>query len=208
MRQIRASLEEHYFSLLQHPVAYDSQQQWLAWLDRIAQGDQSALSSLYQDISSIVFGLILCIVADRLLAEEILLEVFKQVWKEAAAYDAKAIEPLAWILGLARLRALECLRAGKTQYHTTLAQNLLFSASQTEPERPSFIAQQQKRVRAALLSLSAIERQVIELAYFGGLSASAIATKLELPQNIVEKHLTFAMMQLRNFLNPSLQEQL
>jgi RNA polymerase sigma-70 factor (ECF subfamily) len=212
MREIRENLENSCAFLLQNLLARDSQQQWYELLEKIAQGDLSALGSLYQDLSPILFGLILCIVVHRPLAEEILLEVFKQVWSQAAVYDAKLKEPLAWLIGMARTRALACRRSGvpvsANVFNSSTSSEFSLKATPKDADNTSVLSLEHKLARAALLALSATEREVIELAYFCGLSPNEIALKLEMPQNLIENHLTFAMMQLRQFLNPSPQEQL
>jgi RNA polymerase sigma-70 factor (ECF subfamily) len=210
MRQIRESLEGGCDLLLSSPFAQSSQQHCQELLEKIAQGDLSALASLYQDFSPFLFGLILCIVMQRSLAEEVLLDVFKGIWQQTVVYRTEFGEALSWLLQLARTRALACRRstalASGRREHPSLLHTTVSETAQTQSDNPSSITEQ-NQVRAALSSLSAHEREVIELAYFRGLTISEIAANLEISQTFVEKHLTFAMMQLRQILNPSPQEQ-
>lgn len=196
--------------LLQERLAADSQQRWVKLLEEISRGDQSALDAIYRDTSPLVFGLILRILADRSVAEDVLLDVFKQVWSEAALFDAQRAEPLEWILTIARSCAITCLLSGrvKNEFKNPIAQEPLLCAPQTELEKIPVISQQQKLVRAALASLSPTQREVIELAYYGALSPGEIASRLGIPLEAVKKHLRFAMMTVREFLSPVLQEQL
>lgn len=207
MRQIRESLEGGCDVLLNNPFAGSSQQHWQDLLEKIAQGDLSALASLYQDLSPFLFGLILCMVVQRSLAEEVLLDVFKRIWQQAALYRAEFGEPLSWLLEIVRTQALASQRSasGRT-VNSSIWQTAVSETSQTQADTSSFISEQ-RCVRAALSSLSSIDREVLELAYFRGLTVSEIAANLNVGRTVVEKHLTFAMMQLRQFLNPSPQEQ-
>lgn len=196
--------------LLNQPPDGGNQHLWIRLLKEIAEGDQPALAALYKDTSAAVFGLILRIVGERSSAEEVLLEVYKEVWREAANYDARRLEPLAWLFKIARTRALDCLRLGgcENDFENPDGQDTLLEASHTEPQQASFIARQQRLSRAALASLSSSQRIVIELAYFRGLSQREIAEKLGCSLEAVKTDTRLAMMKLREFLNPVLQEQL
>jgi RNA polymerase sigma-70 factor, ECF subfamily len=195
---------------LENSLDCGNQQQWSKLLEEIAQGDQSALTSLYNDTRSVVFGLILRIVDDRAIAEEVLLDVFSQVWREATIYDARCLQPLTWLLKIARLRALDCLRSGKCKndFKNPISEDSPIEAPQDESQQVSFITQQQRLARAALASLSSSQRAVIELAYYHGLSQSEIALRLGLSPETVKINIRLAMMKLHEFLNPVLQEQL
>ncbi|MBI3654688.1 MAG: sigma-70 family RNA polymerase sigma factor [Acidobacteria bacterium] len=210
MSQIRHNLENQNPVLLPKALACDQQQFYLTLLAQIAQGEAAALDALYQQISPVVFGLILRITGDRARAEEVLLEVFKQVWRQAALYDAKQTTPLAWILALARTRALDCRRSASVEPRqaSPFLQEPLRSVAASEVEATAFLAQQQHLARTALAALPVIQRQVVELSYYSGLSPHEIAIRLNLSPDTVIKLLRLAMMKLREFLNPMLQEQL
>jgi RNA polymerase sigma-70 factor, ECF subfamily len=210
MMRFRENPENQSLILLQDRIAGDSQQRWVELLEKIVEGDQTALGSLYEDTSPLVFGLILRIIDDRAIAEEVLLEVFQQVWKEAALFDAQRLEPLEWILTIARSCAIASLLSNpcNNEFKNPIAQGSLLTAPQTELGKTSAISQRQKLVRAALASLSSTQREVIELAYYGALGPGEIASRVGLPLDTVKKHLRFAMMTVREFLSPVLQEQL
>src|ERR1051326_38516 len=87
-------------------------QDWVALIKRVASGDQSAIATLYDTTSRLTFGLILRILGDRETAEEVLLDVYTQVWRQAAPYDHQRGTPLAWLMTIARTRALDRLRSG------------------------------------------------------------------------------------------------
>jgi RNA polymerase sigma-70 factor (ECF subfamily) len=175
-------------------------------ITRIADGDQSALTHLYDSTSRIAFGLILRIVADRSNAEEVLLDVYTQVWRQSSSFDPNRGSPLAWLMTIARSRAIDRLRAGKHEQGREALDNAgeLVSAAQ-DPERASEMSERQRLVRSALELLSAEQREVIELAYYGGLSHSEIALKLGQPLGTVKTRTRLGMMKLRDLLQPVLE---
>jgi RNA polymerase sigma-70 factor (ECF subfamily) len=182
-------------------------QDWAALIKRVADGDQSALTTLYDTASRLVFGLILRIVNDRSTAEEVLLDVFTQVWRQAATYDKKRGSPLAWLMTIARSRAIDRLRAGKhdQQGKEPLDSVGELTASTVSPEDATVASERQMFVRAALDSLSAEQREVIELAYYSGLSHSEIALRLGQPLGTVKTRTRLGMMKLRDALRPMLE---
>jgi RNA polymerase sigma-70 factor (ECF subfamily) len=210
MMRVRNNSKSSVPIALENPLDGSNQQLWSNLLGEIALGSQSALTSLYNDTSPLVFGLILQIVGDRAIAEETLLEVFQQVWREAGLYDVRCTQPLSWLLKIARLRAIDCLRSGrcKNDFKNPISEDSPIEIPRDEPQQVSFITQQQRLARAALASLSSSQRAVIELAYYHGLSQSEIASRLELSPETVKINIKLAMMKLHEFLNPVLQEQL
>lgn len=187
-------------------VTGNSEHDFVALLGHVADGDQSALTRLYDATSRLVFGLVVRILSDRSAAEEVLLDVYTQVWRQASTYDSKRGAPLAWIMTIARSRAIDRLRSGKQeQLHKEPLDNVgeLRSKAQS-PEEATEISERQKIVRAALDTLSAEQREVIELAYFSGLSHSEIALRLGQPLGTVKTRTRLGMMKLRELLRPVL----
>lgn len=181
-------------------------QDFVALLGQVAEGDQSALTTLYDATSRLVFGLVLRIINDRSTAEEVLLDVYTQVWRQATSYDSKRGAPLAWMMTIARSRAIDRLRAGKQeQLHKEPLDSVgeLRSKGQS-PEDATEISERQKIVREALDTLSTEQREVLELAYFSGLSHSEIALQLGQPLGTVKTRTRLGMMKLRELLKPVL----
>ncbi|HEY7910550.1 MAG TPA: sigma-70 family RNA polymerase sigma factor [Blastocatellia bacterium] len=173
---------------------------------RVAEGDQSALTRLYDNTSRLVFGLILRIVGDRSTAEEVLLDVYTQVWRQAATYDVKRGAPIAWLLTISRSRAIDRVRSGKfdSQNRESLDSIGELSSATSNPEDQSVLSERQRLVRAALDTLSPEQREVIELAYFSGLSHSEIALRLGQPLGTVKTRTRLGMIKLRDALKPVL----
>jgi len=184
-------------------------QDWAALIKRVADGDQSALTALYDSTSRLVFGLILRVVTDRSIAEEVLLDVYTQVWRQASTYDARRGAPLAWLMTIARTRGIDRLRSGKHEHQNKESLDAIgeAAASTASPEADSVMAERRRLVRSALDTLSAEQREVIELAYYSGLSHSEIALRLGQPLGTVKTRTRLGMMKLRDMLRPLLEGQ-
>lgn len=169
---------------------------------RCAAGDQSALARLYDSTAAHVHGLALRILADRELAEEITGDVYLQVWRSAASYDARRGNPLAWLLTITRSRAIDRLRAtaGDRRQTAPFELGLKTASPEPNPEETSTLAQRGRFVRAALDRLSREQREVIELAFFGGLSHLEIASTLGAPLGTVKTRIRLGMGRLREVL--------
>lgn len=169
---------------------------------RIASGDESALGVLYDSTSRPVFGLALRILNDPCAAEEVTLEVYTQVWRQADSYDARRGTPSAWILTIARSRAIDRFRSTDQARRRADTLDAVEKATSMGPGPDAHAADAERReiVLAALDSLPPEQRAVIDLAYFGGLSHSEIAEKLTQPLGTVKTRTRLAMMRLRDAL--------
>lgn|GEM_PF-321370 len=180
------------------------EQRLAALIERMAQGDQQALATLYAATSAYVFGLAVRIVQDQTVAEDITIEVYTQIHQQASPYDASRGTPSAWLLMLTRSRALdrrrrESLRQRREEPLEVAASTP--SAAPT-PEEWSAARDMQRVVQNALALLRPEQRQVIEIAYYEGLSHSEIAVRLGQPLGTVKTRMRTAMMVLRDLLYP------
>ena len=179
---------------------------WAALIEKIAAGDQSALAALYDRTNRQVYGLILRILGDASAAEEVLLDVFMQIWRQAARYDTKRGVPQAWVLTIARSRAIDRLRSRRQEQQRRDPLDLLrLPAAAGNLEEAAVASERQKLVRAALADLPAEQREVIGLAYFVGLSQTEIAAELRQPLGTVKTRTRLGMMKLREALRPILE---
>ena len=176
----------------------------LELIRRIAAGDADALQGLYDQTSRSVFGLVVRILEDPSAAEEVALEVFTQVWRQAERYDARRGTPSAWLLTIARSRAIDRLRSTRMQRTRTDPISVVAERPSTEVAPDESAADEERRrvVRAALDSLPPEQREVIELAYFGGLSHSEIAARLSQPLGTVKTRTRLGLIRLREALAP------
>ncbi|HYV05599.1 MAG TPA: sigma-70 family RNA polymerase sigma factor [Blastocatellia bacterium] len=181
-------------------------QDWTTLIRNSARGDQSALGELYDATSRLVFGLVLRIVGDRASAEEVLLDVYTQAWRQAANYDEARGAPLAWLMTIARSRAIDRIRSSKhDQQKDPLDAVAEISDREPSPEQATVDSERRQLVRAALETLPAEQREVLELAYYSGLSHSEIASRLGQPLGTVKTRTRLAMIKLRDMLRPVLE---
>ncbi len=185
-------------------VDYSARNQELAALIRsLASGDQSAMTPLYDSTSRLVYGLVLRILGEPPAAEEVLLDVYTQVWRQASSYDETRGAPLAWMTTIARSRAIDRLRSGMQEQR--LKQPLESADTSTATAATSAVdfavaSEMQKLVRAALAALPQEQREVIEMAYYGGFSHSEIVLKLGQPLGTIKTRTRLGMMKLREAL--------
>lgn len=199
-----ASTEEKFVAALEASVAPTTREEdWTALVNRIAAADQSALTEFYDKTNRLAFGLALRVLNDRSAAEEVLLDVYMQVWRQAARYDKSRGTPLTWLLTIARSRAIDRLRASKHERQQSepieAAERLLSLVP--SPQDMTVATERQKTVRCALDALPPEQREVIELAYYLGMSHGEIAAKLNQPLGTVKTRLRLAMMKLREKLS-------
>jgi RNA polymerase sigma-70 factor (ECF subfamily) len=171
---------------------------------QVARGDEQALATLYDETSRLVYGLLLRVLGDASAAEEVLLDVYTQVWRQAANYSAERGAPLAWLTTIARSRAIDRLRAGRTERERTepLDVSLYRAAASDDVEEEWAVRESQGAVRAALEGLAPEQRELIELAYFRGMSHSEIAAARGLPLGTVKTRIRLGMSKLRDALRP------
>ena len=180
------------------------EQEWGPLIARTAQGDQDALATLYDRSSPQVYGFILKILDNREAAEEVTLDVYTQVWRQAHTFDKTRGTPGSWLMTLARTRAIDRFRAGAAErgrLNSLDAVELMANEDNT-PEQDLAGQERRRYVQQALALLTAEQRQSIALAYFYGLSQSEIAEKLRLPLGTVKTRMRLGMMKLRDALAP------
>jgi len=166
---------------------------------RTARGDEVALADLYDQTCATVYGLALRIARDHAMAEEVTADVYLQVWRQAARFDPARGTPLSWLLVLARSRAIEQVRTRARQLEEPghLDELPERPAEGPGPEEQSAAAQRHRLVRQAMMELPREQHQVIERAYFLGLSHAEIAVLLDEPLGTVKTRIRLAMTRLR-----------
>jgi RNA polymerase sigma-70 factor (ECF subfamily) len=175
-------------------------------LRRIAIGDGDALAGLFDLHSSVALGLLVRILGSRTEAEEVLQEVFLQVWTQADRYDAARSTPRGWLLMLARSRALDRLRrreARRRREELSVEEGAHLSLVQPDGMDRLEAAERQSRVSSALSLLSPEQRHCIELAFYEGLTHTQIAERLKAPLGTVKSRILLGMGKLRQALSMS-----
>jgi RNA polymerase sigma-70 factor, ECF subfamily len=174
---------------------------WSRYLPSVVAGDHRALAELYDAASSVVYGLALRILSDRNLAEDVVVEVFAQVWRDAGNFDPARGSPTAWIIAMTRSRAIDLLRSRKRERAAEPIESAsAMKSALPNPEELSCLSERRQIVRRALSSLTLEQREAIDLAYFSGLSHSQIALKLCQPVGTIKTRIRTAMIRLRELL--------
>lgn len=178
--------------------------QEIQWMSRIAGGDGEAFARIFEMHSPVTLGLLVRILGRRSEAEEVLQEVFLQVWNQAGRYEAGRSTPRGWILMLARSRALDRLRRRESSRRRE--EGVAEEEGLSEPVAPVGTArleavERRDRVHSALGSLTPEQRHCIELAFFEGLTHTQIAERLEAPLGTVKSRILLGMNKLRQNLS-------
>jgi RNA polymerase sigma-70 factor (ECF subfamily) len=173
-----------------------------AALARMARGEGDALAELYDRHARPIYSLALRILGDAAEAEDIVQEVFSQAWKQAGRYSASRGAVAAWLLTLARSRAIDRLRAKRARPGEVSGERAADQLVDSGPPADSLVlsSEQVARVRAALDELPLLQRAAIELAYYEGLTHAEIADRLEQPLGTVKTRIRLAMLKLRDVL--------
>jgi len=173
-----------------------------AALARMARGEGDAVAELYDRHARPIYSLALRILGDATEAEDIVQEVFSQAWKQAARYSASRGAVAAWLMTLARSRAIDRLRAKRARPGDVSDERVAGQLVDAGPPADSLVlsSEQVARVRAALDELPLLQRAAIELAYYEGLTHAEIADRLEQPLGTVKTRIRLAMVKLRDVL--------
>jgi len=184
------------------PASQESRRADQASLTRIAGGDQQALAELYDRHARLIFSLALRILQERADAEDVVQEVFAQVWTQASRYDPARGAVAAWMLMMARSRAIDRLRAKRARPETAAESNAAESVPDAAMRQDLDLlsAEQVAQVRRALEELPEAQRVALELAYYEGLTHSEIAVRLDEPLGTVKTRIRQAVIKLRESL--------
>jgi RNA polymerase sigma-70 factor, ECF subfamily len=186
-------------------TANDDARTDVALLDRVVAHDPHALAELYDSYNRLLFGLILRILKSRDDAEDVLQEVFVQAWTRASTYHSALGSPAGWLVGIARHRAIDRLRAGAVRSRTAGPAAAL-PATET-PESQVSLGEQQLDIQRALDTLPPEQRDLIEQAYFLGFTHSELAARHDLPLGTVKTRIRCGIQSLRSALKADLTEQ-
>jgi RNA polymerase sigma-70 factor (ECF subfamily) len=180
-------------------------------LARVGLGDRAAFAALYKAVSAPLLGVILRIQRDRAQAEDVLQEIFVNIWRAAQGFDAARAQPMTWLTSIARNRAIDSLRRGKTEVATVTS-----LSGDDDDEGPNLVdtlpseldgpmqaleqASQAKAVSRCIGTLSAEQQQCVALAYYQGLSHSEVAQHLKQPLGTVKSWVRRALISLKDCL--------
>jgi RNA polymerase sigma-70 factor (ECF subfamily) len=165
-------------------------------VQRLTSGDPAALGEFYDRYAGLVNGLALRILRNAAEAEDVVQEVFVQVWRQAERYDSARGSAEAWLCMIARSRSLDRLRRRASRREES--DETLAGAGSETPRTEEALA-----VRKALESLTSDQRRALELAYYEGMTQSEIAERLQEPLGTIKTRIRTAMIRLRDVLGPT-----
>lgn len=177
-------------------------------VDRIAERDQGALSDLYERYSGLLVALSRRILNDTSDAEEVLQEVFFQVWNQAGRYDTRRSSVSTWLVLITRSRSIDRLRSRQVVDRTLVGFQQEKRDLHTSPEGAASVWMDQKRARLLreMRELPDEQRQVLDLAFFRGMTQSEIAGTTGIPLGTVKTRTLLAMKKLRKALQAEARE--
>jgi RNA polymerase sigma-70 factor (ECF subfamily) len=178
-------------------------------IEAMMRGDQSAMSTLYDRYAPGVLGLALRITRERADAEDVVVDTFAQVWRDAARFETQRGSVAAWLATIARSRALDLLRVrGRRRKLDDAAEAEVgvappaMGTATPSPISALLADERSRRVQTALETLPPPQRAALELAYFEGLSQSEIAERLDEPLGTVKTRMRLGLRRLRELLAP------
>ena len=185
-------------------------------LGRAGLGDRAAFATIYEQTSSHLLGVVLRIQRDRAQAEDILQEVYVNVWRAAQSFDAAQSQPLTWLSSIARNRAIDSLRRTQTQpkFRSTISSTTLdeetdvYDTVASDAPGPLDLLSRASDARAlssCMQTLSAQQRQSVALAFFDGLSHAEVAEQMRQPLGTVKSWVRRALMSLKGCLESAVQ---
>ena len=180
----------------------------LALVRRMAAREEAAVAELYDRFAGLLLAVSRRIVGGAAEAEEVLQEAFLQAWLQAERYDPARSSVSTWLVLIVRSRALDRLRSRQARDRATLAAEAEPRAGDASSASEAYVfhGERRERVREVLAELPVEQRQVLELAFYEGLSQSEIATRTGAPLGTVKTRALLGMKKLRQSLREEIRE--
>jgi RNA polymerase sigma factor (sigma-70 family) len=172
----------------------------------VARGDEDALAELYDRVGRVAYGLALRVLRDDRHAEDAVQEAFLQVWRSAATFRAERAKASTWILTLVHRRAVDLVRREERRQADPVTDDSAAGVASEETEEAAWLRFERERVQSALKQLPDVQREALELAYYGGFSQSELAERLGVPLGTIKSRMFAGLARLRELLDDSTQE--
>ena len=170
-------------------------------LGRVAQGDEGAFGELYDRMAPRVLGLVRRLLVDPSQSEEVTQEIFLEIWQNATRYEPLRGGASTWILTMAHRRAVDRIRSSQASRDRDIKIGIRdLAVAYDEVSETVGVRIEHERVEKAMSRLTELQRQAISLAYYGGLSQSEVADRLQIPLGTVKTRLRDGMIRLRDEL--------
>jgi len=170
-------------------------------IQKVANQDRDAFGQLYDRFSSLVFALAMRMLRVRSDAEDLLQEVFVQIWRQAQSYSVQRGSPEAWIINIARSRAIDKIRSiRRMEKSFVLTDDPARAESGENVESSAAESEARMAMNSALANLPETQRKVLELAYFDGLTQTEIANRLAEPLGTIKTRMRSGIQRLRDML--------
>jgi len=176
-----------------------------ACVARVVRRDEAALAELYEALVGRVYAVALRVTGNLQTAEEVAEDTFWQVWREAPRFDASRGAVIAWVVTIARSRALDALRRVDRAICDPEPDSLAERSALVGDDPHDLLAasQENHRLQAALQSLEPLPRQLVSMAFFRGLTHEEIAGYMNIPLGTVKSHIRRALESMRRTLAPA-----
>jgi RNA polymerase sigma factor (sigma-70 family) len=172
----------------------------------VARGDEDALAELYDRVGRIAYGLALRILRDERHAEDAVQEAFLQVWRSAATFRPERAKASTWVLTLVHRRAVDLVRREERRQADPLTDDAAALEAAERTDEAAWLRFERERVQAALKQLPDLQREALELSYYGGFSQSELAERLGVPLGTIKSRMFSGLARLRELLDESAQE--
>jgi RNA polymerase sigma-70 factor, ECF subfamily len=170
-----------------------------ALLRQVSRGDATAFDQLYDAVSAAVYGLARRVVRDPTRAEDVTQEVFLEVWRKAARFDADKGKAKTWIMTIAHRRAVDAVRRSESNKRND-HQAAPDEVSHDEPADAVIAAEEHSAVRDCLETLTDLQLESVRLAYFNGYTYGEVAALLEKPLPTIKTRMRDGLIRLRDCL--------
>ena len=168
-------------------------------LRRSGRGDEAAFAELYDAMAARAYGLAVRVVRDPSQAEEVAQEALLEIWRTASRFDAKKGSPVSWILTIVHRKAVDRVRSAEassrrdTTYHQESG-----TPDHDSTAEAAYASMEARRVRQAMQSLTEVQREALELAYFKGYTHTEVAAMLDLPVGTAKTRIRDGLIRLRD----------